>query len=76
MQTTMTKPSLAKKLNERICVLESELSHTRVASNIAELEKKVAVSPAEPFDDEFLQKGKENRICVFQCTRRCTQCCS
>jgi ABC-type cobalamin/Fe3+-siderophores transport system ATPase subunit len=38
------KPSVAKKLNERIRALESELSITRNRSNIAELEKKVTVS--------------------------------
>eukprot|EP00967_Tisochrysis_lutea_P058176 scaffold73920_cov15-Tisochrysis_lutea.AAC.1 len=38
------KPSVAKKLNDRIKALETELSITRKRSNIAELEKKVAVS--------------------------------
>jgi len=40
------KPSVAKKLNERINALEAELAITRKQSNIAELEKKVAVSVA------------------------------
>ncbi|KAF5836285.1 hypothetical protein DUNSADRAFT_6162 [Dunaliella salina] len=40
-QLTM-KPSVAKKLNDRIRALETELSITRKRSTIAELEKKVA----------------------------------
>lgn len=40
---------MAKKLNERIRDLESELSLTRNKFNVAELEKKVAVSGQETF---------------------------
>jgi len=51
------KPSVAKKLNDRIKALEMELSIARSQTTIEDLEKKVAVSG----------RGSSARACVRVC---------